>query len=623
MCGIVGIVSKEAPICPCTVERMRETMRHRGPDDRGAWCSESKHIALGHCRLSVIDLSAAAGQPMVSASGRTRAIFNGEIYNYRELRAELEARGHTFRTASDTEVLIQAYERWGLDCLPRLNGMFAFAIVDEAARQVLIARDRAGEKPLFYAKTDGLFAFASELKALFANPAFSRRLDHEALEHYFAYGYVPRDLCLVQGVRKLPPGHGLLYDLTTHTQRIWPYWRLPEIPLARERLDEADLLRQLEHLLLDSVRLRLIADVPIGIMLSGGIDSSVVTALASRVAGRTVKTFTVAFPGHHAYDEAHFARQVARHCATEHVEFVAEPASVDLLPQLARQYDEPIADSSMVPTYLISKLIRREATVALGGDGGDELFGGYPHYSWLQSQMRIRSTLPAPVRSAIGSLGQALPLGFKGRNFLVGMGLDNADSVAQFNLYFDEAARRRLLRRQPARANGFRRPESLKTALCHAGASPLRQATAVDFQTYLPDDILVKVDRASMLASLEVRAPFLDPRIVEFAFQLPDSMRATAGQRKVLLRRLAKTLLPPTLDLTRKQGFSLPLDSWFKGEWGRFVQDVLSEADSDLFDRRAIRDLIAAQRRGLGNTQRLFALTMFELWRREYHVEVG
>jgi asparagine synthase (glutamine-hydrolysing) len=275
----------------------------------------------------------------------------------------------------------------------------------------------------------------------------------------------------------------------------------------------------------------------------------------------------------------------------------------------------------MVPTYLISRLIRRDATVALGGDGGDELFGGYPHHCWLQGQAEVRRLLPVPLRRMIGSSGRRLPLGFKGRNYVLGLSLDVPGSIAQFNVYFDAAARRRLLRRPPDRLE--RSPEAFKAALCDTGRSMLEQVTSVDFQTYLVDDILVKVDRASMLTSLEVRAPWLDPRIIEFAFRLPDRLRATARERKVLLRALASRLLPPSLDLERKQGFSLPLDAWFGGDWGRFMEDVLREADPDLFDRRAIERLIAAQRRGLRNTQRLFALTILELWRRHYRVSVG
>jgi asparagine synthase (glutamine-hydrolysing) len=594
-------------------------MCHRGPDDHGVWRSPDARAGFAHRRLAVIDLSPGGHQPMHSQSGRSSVVFNGEIYNYREIRRELESRGRGFRTASDTEVLLEAYETWGAACLERINGMFAFALLDADTRQVLLARDRAGEKPLFYAHADGSFVFASEIKALLDTGIVPRRLDLQALEYYLAFGYVPGEMCLLQGVRKLPQGHALLQDIDSGEHRTWAYWQLPVENAQTPVHTEDEFERELESLLEDSVRLRLIADVPVGIMLSGGVDSSLVTAMAARVAGR-VKTFTVSFPGHRRYDEAPFARVVAEHFGTDHVELVAEGATVDLLPQLARQFDEPIADSSMVPTYLVSRQIRQHATVALGGDGGDELFGGYPHYSWLQEQAELRQWMPSMVRSAVGGMGRRLPLGFKGRNYVVGVSLDAPGSIAQFNLYFDADARRRLLRTQPVSTI---RPEAFKAGLCRPGASVLQQATEVDFQTYLVDDILVKVDRASMLASLEVRAPWLDPRLIEFGFALPDHLRATARERKVLARRLARRLLPPSLDINRKQGFSLPLDAWFKGDWGRVVREVLEDAEPSLFDRGFIQELLDAQRRGLGNMQRLFSLTFFELWRREYRVAVG
>jgi asparagine synthase (glutamine-hydrolysing) len=366
----------------------------------------------------------------------------------------------------------------------------------------------------------------------------------------------------------------------------------------------------------------MIADVPVGVMLSGGVDSSLVVAMAARVSSQRVKTFTISFPGHGAFDEAPYARAVAEHFGTDHVELAAEPATVDLLPELARQYDEPIADSSMVPTYLVSRLIRREATVALGGDGGDELFGGYPHHSWVQQQGRVGTWLPGFARAAAQAAATRLmPVGMRGRNYLLGLTAKHPYNIVQFNVLFDADARRRLLaplgRYRPA-GNG---PEACKAALCLPSDSSLRQTTALDFQTYLVDDILVKVDRASMLCSLEVRAPFLDPRLIDLAFRrVPDRLRATGSERKILSRRLAQKLLPPSLDLTRKQGFSLPLHQWFKGDWGRYIEDVLTNAEADLFDRRVVRQLFAGQRRGFANTHRIFALLMVELWRREHGI---
>jgi asparagine synthase (glutamine-hydrolysing) len=617
MCGIVGVAG-HVTIDRATLLAMRDTLQHRGPDDAGAWWSADGRVGLGHRRLAVIDLSSAGRQPMRDPSGRLQVVFNGEIYNYQELRRELCSLGRPFTTETDTEVILQAYLTWNVECLARLNGMFAFAIYDEREGRLLLARDRAGEKPLFYRLSSGALTFASELKALLADPACPREIDAHALDHYLAFGYVPDQHCLVHGVQKLPQGHALSYDVRSGQLRKWRYWSLP----ASAPHDQSDeqLLDELEHLLADSVRLRLVADVPVGIMLSGGLDSTLVAALATRVSTRRIKTFTISFPGHGTFDEAPHARAVATYLGTEHVELAAESATLDLLPELARQYDEPIADSSMVPTYLVSRLIRRQATVALGGDGGDELFGGYPHHSWVQQQARVSRWIPRPARHAARRLvTRFVPAGVRGRNFAIGLTTERPFNIVQFNVLFDEDLRWRLLaslgNRRPRRGI----PERFKAALCQGRESPLRQTTGLDFQTYLVDDILVKVDRASMLCSLEVRAPFLDPRLIEFAFaRLPDRLRATVSARKVLLRRLAGRLLPPSFDVRRKQGFSLPLARWFKGDWGRFVEAILTDRSSVLFDRRVIDELLAGQRGGRSNMHRLFALAIFELWRREY-----
>jgi asparagine synthase (glutamine-hydrolysing) len=618
MCGIVGAASRRGAPAPETLERMRDALAHRGPDGAGSWRSDDGTVALGHRRLSILDLSPAGAQPMHAEGGEAVLVFNGEIYNFPELRRELEGMGHRFRSGSDTEVLLAAYRAWGPDCLERLNGMFAFALHDLPRRRLFLARDRAGEKPLFYRHAEGRFAFASELKALLADPATPREVDPEALEAYLAYGYVPGAGCILRGVHKLLPGHALLYDVEGDELREWAWWRLPDAPPAGAPADPDLLADELEGLLEDAVRRQLVADVPVGVLLSGGLDSSLVTAMAARAGGR-VKTFTITFPGHGGFDEAAYARLVARHFGTEHVELEAEPATVELLPRLARQYDEPMADSSMVPTYLVSRLVREHATVALGGDGGDELFGGYPHYCWLQQQERARRVVPAPLRRAMAGVGAATPVGVRGRNYLMGFGHDAAGSVAHVNLYFDAATRARLL--APLAGRRTAGPEAARRALVARGASTLRGATEADFRSYLPDDILVKVDRASMLASLEVRAPFLDHRVVELAFgRVPDGLRATASARKILLRRVAARVLPPELDLQRKQGFSLPLGAWLKGAWGGFVESVLAEAPPTLFEPREVRALLEAQRRGRSNAQRIFALVLFELWRREYSV---
>ena len=624
MCGIVGIAASASSNRMELLTRMRDTLRHRGPDDAGVWSSFDGRVAFAHRRLAVIDLSPGGHQPMTDEKGDLCIVFNGEIYNYREVRQELEQTGHRFRTASDTEVILTAYRVWGVDCLERLNGMFAFGLYDRGQQRLFIARDRAGEKPLFYSHIDGRFMFASELKALMADPSFPRELDLTTFQYYLAYGYVPGELCILKGVHKLGAGHALLYDINMDQIRSWRYWDLPAPPSSVSTSPE-DLEEELEALLLDSVRLRMIADVPVGILLSGGIDSSLITAMAARVSPKPVKTFTISFPGHGSYDEGPHARLVADYFRTDHMELVAEPASVKLLPDLARQYDEPMADSSMVPTYLVSQLVRQHATVALGGDGGDELFGGYPHYSWIQQQEQMRRCIPKSLRAAVGyAAAEWMPVGLRGRNYLIGATADLQKSIAHVNLYFDHVTRARLL--QPLVRQGVfvhEAPESYRRSLCNPAYSVMRQASEADFRTTLVDAYLVKVDRASMLASLEVRVPMLDHRLIEFAFgKVPDSLKATASQRKILLRQIAKRVLPSAFDLNRKQGFSIPLASWLKGEWGVFMREVLDDADRRLFDPRVIRSLLDGQQRGFSNTARLFSLTMFELWRREYRIHI-
>ena len=598
-------------------------MRHRGPDDEGVWYTIDKRVGLAHRRLSIIDLSAGGHQPMLDTSGQFCVTYNGEIYNYQAVRRELEGLGHSFRTASDTEVILEAYRAWGTDCLKHLNGMFAFGLYDLREQRLFLARDRAGEKPLYYRLSEGTFTFASELKALMADASFPRRLDLESLDYYLAFGYVPGEKCILQGVLKLPPAHGLTYDLRNQKLTRWRYWQLPEPDSSCA--PESDLVEELATILQDSVRLRLVADVPVGVLLSGGIDSSLVTAMAVRICSRPIKTFTITFPGHAAYDEGPYARLVARHFGTEHMEMVAEPTTVELLPELARQFDEPIGDSSLVPTYLVARMVRQHATVALGGDGGDELFGGYQRYSSVQRQETIRRFIPRPIRKLIeAAAASVLPPGLKGRNFLLEFTGDLPQSIARVNTYFDPVSRYRLLGPLGLKPNPKKLPELYKASLCLPGHSPLQQATRVDFQTNLVDDFLVKVDRASMLTSLEVRAPWLDHRLIELAFGgVPDRLRATVRERKILPRRLAQRLLPPQLDLERKQGFGLPMSAWFKEDWGRYIEAVLLDADPHLFDQRMIHRLVAGQRRGYANTNRLFLLAMFELWRREYRVAIG
>jgi asparagine synthase (glutamine-hydrolysing) len=555
---------------------------------------------------------------MVDRSGDLHVSFNGEIYNFKELRRELEGRSHVFHTNSDTEVILAAYREWGEDFISRLGGMFALSLYDERRRALFLARDRAGEKPLFLWATSTRIVFSSELKALFSMPEFPRRLSPEALEHYLAFGYVPRELCIVQGVTKLLPGTMLKYDVDTGISRTRRYWDLPEFEKSATKRPADDLADELHELLRSAVSRQLISDVPIGILLSGGVDSSLITAMAASVSSKPVRTFTITFPGHGSFDEAPYARMVASHFGTEHVELASEEATVSLLPQLVRQYDEPLGDSSAIPTYLVSRLIRTQATVALGGDGGDELFGGYPQYRWIQRIAALQRVVPSSMRRFFGATARRLSVGTRGRNYFVAVGGAGFDAVTRTSLFFDREWRAAML--APG-VGASSQPEDLRLDLSDGAHSLLQAMQRVDFRSYMVDDILVKVDRASMLASLETRAPFLDPAVIEFAYaKVPDALKVTRSERKILLRRLAGRLLPSQLDLRRKQGFSIPLDAWYAGQWGPVMRSVLLDADPRIFRPEGITALFDRQSQSGNQLQRIYALTVFEMWRREYGI---
>jgi asparagine synthase (glutamine-hydrolysing) len=584
------------------------------------WWSDCGRVGLAHRRLTILDLSPLGHQPMHLAEAGLSIVFNGEIYNFADLRSELERLGHSFRSHSDTEVLLAAYHQWGTECLSRLNGMFAFALFDASRQRLFLARDRAGEKPLYYRLADGCLHFASELKALLAHPALPRRIDAEALDCYLAMGFVPGERCILQGYLKLSPAHAMTFDLNSGNARVWRYWQLPELEPGTATIDEDALLDELESLLEDAVGRQLVADVPVGILLSGGVDSSLVTAMAVRRSSQ-VRTFSIGFPGHGKLDETPHARLIARHFGTEHTELMADPTSADLLPVLARQFDEPMVDSSMFPTFLASKLVRQHCTVALGGDGGDELFGGYNHYSRLVWMQRRLGLVPHGLRQLVArGTEHFLPPGIKGRNYLQSLDVDFRHGLPLIASYFDATTRRRLLRGHPGHPLAA---EGIREARIPRHPDLLQRANRMDFENYLADDILVKVDRASMLNSLEVRAPLLDVRLIEFAFgKVPSRLKATENEKKILLKRLAQRVLPPEFDRQRKQGFSIPLADWLKaGPFRDLFWDTLTAADA-LFHALTMRSLLNGQDRGYSNSERLFALVQFELWRRCYRVSM-
>ena len=612
MCGIVGICGRLRHKDNAWLDHACQRLRHRGPDAGATWIAPEGNAALGHRRLSIIDTSHGSDQPFVSADGQLILVFNGEIYNYRELREQLQREGVLFRTAGDTEVLLAAFRHWGEDCLQHLNGMWAFAIWDRrrgAGRERLfVSRDRAGEKPFYYRWHAGRFEFASELKGL----RISGDLDLQALNHYLALGYVPGDLCLAAGVRKLPPAHAGVFDLERGDFRTWRYWQLPEpITNSPRLISGEELAEQAWSLLTDSVRLRLRSDVPTGVFLSGGLDSSLVTAAAAQVSSQPIKSFTIGLPGS-ALDETAHAERIARAFGTKHQVLPIAAPSLEVLDDLAPFIDEPIGDSSILPTFLISRLTRQQVTVALGGDGGDELYGGYRHYqNALRDQTRL-GWVPTPALRFAAQLAATLPAGIRGRNLVASLSGGPGQSHIWGTPYFDLTLRRRLLTPEVLAELGdsIDAPEQRSLALFRQAANPVDALMRMDFQQVLPDDYLVKVDRASMANSLEVRTPFLDHRLVEHAFGgIPSDWKCSLTERRRVQNLMAKLHLPAGFELNRKQGFSVPMDGWMRGVK---LEQILPSSSNHIFKISVIQDLIEGQSRGFTNEARLFALMMFK-----------
>jgi len=616
MCGIVGIGSTKFIKDKSWIKEATDLIRHRGPDDYGEWQSEDKRVSFGHRRLSVIDLSTMAHQPMHIKEHGVTITFNGEIYNFVELRNQLEKLGHSFRSKSDTEVILKAYIHWGESFVNKLNGMFAFAIHDTNSKILLLGRDRAGEKPLYYFENKDSLYFSSELKALLIHPRLPRKINYESLDCYLAMGYVPGERCILDGYNKLPPGHLMTFDLRNGKKKIHKYWSLPKNHLNPPEANINDLVDELEVILGDAVRSQLIADVPLGILLSGGIDSSLITALASKHSD-SVKTFSIGFLDDEKYDETSHARLVAKHFNTEHTELKIDNSTFSFNPEIIFQFDEPMVDSSMFPTWIVSNLISSHCKVALGGDGGDELFGGYNHYSRLTQMKKILERLPIILRGNISSISKKfIPIGVKGKNYLDAIDFNLSNGLPLIACLFDYKTRAQLLN---SKSVFYDFAEIIRLNRIPNNPDFIERMTRMDFENYLPEDILVKVDRTSMHNSLEVRSPYLDINVIEFAFsKVHSSLKATTSNKKIILKELASKLLPRNFDKNRKQGFSIPMQQWLKrGPLRELFWDTLKSSDC-LFDRSIIDSLLLSQDRGRNNGERLFALVQFELWRKKY-----
>ncbi len=609
MCGVYGIVDLRSEVDPEFLVQRRDVLSHRGPDDAGFWISPSRQVGLAHRRLSILDLSSAGRQPMVSADSRHAISFNGEIYNYRALREELAVSGFTFHTETDTEVLLTAYRAWGEACVSRLNGMFAFAIYDAGDAttppSLFLARDRAGKKPMYYAHQSRRFEFASELKAISTRAG----LDLNAVNHYLALGYVPHDLCMATDVAKLPPAHAARFHLATGKLRVWRYWTLPANFPAPDANGEA-LADEAGALIEDATRLRLAADVPVGVLLSGGLDSSLIVAAASRVSSVPVQTFTIALPGSRL-DESTYARIVARHFGAQHHELPLADSGLATLDELAPFVDEPIADSSLIPTYLVSKLTRKHVTVALGGDGGDELFGGYSEYRASLADAHRLGWIPRSIIALAARAASRLPAGVRGRNRIASLRGGACEQMIWGQPYFDTSLRHRILSREALDKLGpnLETPEQFLHGLFQTGSDDLDRMTRTHFGSTLPDDFLVKVDRASMMVSLEMRSPLLDHRLVEFAFgQVPSRWKVHGNETRRIQKILARRWLPSELDVDRKQGFSVPMDSWLRADSQRLAE--LPDRLPDFICRDEVARLVAGLEKGRANGARIFCLEM-------------
>jgi asparagine synthase (glutamine-hydrolysing) len=623
MCGIAGFVDSEfAPRGDATlaadralVHRMCGVIRHRGPDDEGARVTDG--VGLGMRRLSIIDLDSGR-QPMPNEDGSVQVVFNGEIYNYRELRRELTARGHRFATASDTEAIVHAWEEWGEDALLRLRGMFGIAIWDARARVLLLARDRAGIKPLHYAVSNGRLYFGSEIKSLLA-AGLARDIDTEALEHFLAFLYTPSDSTIFRGIDKLPPGHLVRWQDGRLTRRA--YWQMPasEDPPC----GEAEAGERLLETLRDAVRSHMVSDVPLGAFLSGGIDSSLIVALMAEASDRPVRTFSIGFD-ETGYDELAHARVVARHFATDHHELVVRPDALAILDDVVRHFDEPFGDPSAVPTWYVSEVARRHVTVALSGDGGDELFGGYDRYTAHPRVAAFDRLAPAAARHVAGLIWPRLPHGVRGRNFLrhVSRSPDGRylDDMSLFRADERDAllgADLRGTRRAPGpEASMARRFDRLQAL------PPIGRMMHFDFETYLPEDVLTKVDRMSMAHSLESRVPLLDNEVIALAARLPVHWKVPDGRRKHLLKQVAAHVLPPEIVARRKHGFHLPIEVWFRGRLGDAFQDIAcgpTARQRGYFDPGFVARIFDEHRTGRrDHAFRLWQLLVFELWHRQY-----
>jgi asparagine synthase (glutamine-hydrolysing) len=615
MCGIAGVLSLTGkPVAQEEVEAMCDAMVHRGPNDAGYYVGPD--AVIGMRRLSIIDIDG-GHQPVHNEDRSVWVVFNGEIYNFKTLRASLEGQGHHFYTDTDTEVIVHLYEQYGESCVDRMRGMFAFAVWDERRKSLLIARDRLGIKPLFYTVTDGRFAFGSELKVVLQLPEVERKLNWGSVNSLFSGMTTPSEESIIEGVHKLKPGH-ILTASARHGIRIRQYWDVEFDPDYTKT--EQHFIERLRDLLEESVRLRLIADVPLGAFLSGGIDSSAVVATMARISSGPVKTFSIGFPDKD-YNELNYARQVARKFGTDHHELIVDPNVLSFIDDLPWFLDEPFGDSSAIPTYMVSKLAADSVTVVLSGDGGDELFAGYDKYVKERAERKLEQ-IPAPLRQMAGFAGRLMREGMKGRNFLRHLALTGADRYFDTNILFREMEKKSLFTADAYEHIHKEDPRSSwRNFLQNGRLHWLSTFQYMDIKNYLPNDILTKVDRMSMAHSIEARVPLLDHKFVEFIATIPPEFKLRGKTTKYIFKKAMEGILPDEILYRPKRGFAIPLGRWFRGQLSLYVRDLLlsrKSLDRGLFRKSYIERLIKLNDRGRPLDLQLWTLITFELWCRRF-----
>jgi asparagine synthase (glutamine-hydrolysing) len=631
MCGITGFIDFNRRSSEQTLSDMCDTLQHRGPDGSGLFINRGGEydLGLGHRRLSIIDLSGAGKQPMQFR--HLHITFNGEIYNYREVRQELSEAGHVFQSHSDTEVILQAFERWGISCLERFTGMFAFVIYDQEKQEVFCVRDRAGVKPFFYYFHEGLFLFASELKAFHRHPAFRKELDQDAAAAFIQHGNVPTPYCIFKHCYKIRPGHFLHLKLKDRSYKEHKYWDVYDYyNQPKLELSFGEALRETESILSSAFRYRMVSDVPVGIFLSGGYDSTCLAALLKASGAEQLKTFTIGIKDS-PLNEAPYARQTAEYLGTDHQEIYCEESdALDLIPLLVSVYDEPFGDQSAIPTMLVSRLARQQVKVALSADGGDEVFGGYNRYGFLLKQGRWLNSIPAPVRRLSSALMAGIPA-------------DKIPFLSQTYNFANRYEKLKILLKDPSPENFmfslskqystrelnrlFTEPAGELDTMYHHRLQPayhtgLSYMMAVDYQTYLLDDILQKVDRATMAFGLEGREPFLDHRIIEFAARLPDHFKYHKGIKKYILREIVHKYLPKHMMDRPKMGFAIPLENWLSRDLKPLVTEFLSPEQirqSGLFREEYVQRLLDSFFKGKKELSlKVWYLLMFQMWYKKW-----